>query len=327
MATITNESNLIIIEDNTGRYKYPKGIISYKVNDSTENITIYNIYTKKPLHVFDRTVITNPSNSSLAELETGLDSFFGGILDYALDVSAGNISNQEAIFILGENPDVDSAAEEDIWGQGGTKVWLTSAETMDLVSTSANDTALGTGARVIQVTGVDGSFNEVVELVPLNGVTPVTTTNSFLAINKMIAVTSGSTLSNEGIIRATQSTSLNIEDYIGIGLSISMSAHYVVPLGKSMYMNRAELNSVRDAAQSPIIEFKGQIRQNVNSNADASWIQIYDKLLDTATMNSLDVEPTVYFKLEETSYFRAVANTDENNTDFRVRLYAVQVTE
>jgi hypothetical protein len=49
------------------------------------------------------------------------------------EVSAGRVSGASWVLIRGHNPDIDSAASEDIWEGGGTLSYLTSAETMDIV--------------------------------------------------------------------------------------------------------------------------------------------------------------------------------------------------
>lgn len=47
------------------------------------------------------------------------------------------------------------------------------AITLEVVSDSANDTALGTGARSVTVQGLDINWNEIEQTVPTNGLTPV----------------------------------------------------------------------------------------------------------------------------------------------------------
>ena len=49
------------------------------------------------------------------------------------------------ISILGHNADVDAAASEEIWENGGNLIYLSAAEAMDLVSTDAKDTDFAVG--------------------------------------------------------------------------------------------------------------------------------------------------------------------------------------
>ena len=57
-------------------------------------------------------------------------------------------------------------------------------------SSSANDTALGTGARTIMITGIDENYLSQSEVVEMNGGTTVTTTNDWLGVNRVIVLSS-----------------------------------------------------------------------------------------------------------------------------------------
>jgi len=76
----------------------------------------------------------------------------------------------------------------------------TSAATINIASTSANDTLAGTGARALLITGLDADWELLTETVLMSGQTPVTTSSSFLRINNMLVVSVGSLGFNEGDI-------------------------------------------------------------------------------------------------------------------------------
>lgn len=75
-----------------------------------------------------------------------------------------------------------------------------SAATLSVSSSNANDTSAGTGLRTFQLYGLDGSDSPVNEIITLNGTTAVTTTNSYKRITKTVALTTGSLYSNVGNI-------------------------------------------------------------------------------------------------------------------------------
>ena len=77
---------------------------------------------------------------------------------------------------------------------------------MIIASTSANDTAGGTGARDWLIFGLDAQFNQIEEEGSMNGQTAVTTTTVFHRVNEIIHLTAGSLLTNEGTISVTAST-------------------------------------------------------------------------------------------------------------------------
>lgn len=77
-----------------------------------------------------------------------------------------------------------------------------------LVSTSALDTAAGTGARTVRITYYTATFTgPFTETVTLNGVTPVNTVSSTICyIEKIDVMTAGSTGSNAGVINLKAAT-------------------------------------------------------------------------------------------------------------------------
>jgi hypothetical protein len=81
---------------------------------------------------------------------------------------------------------------ETIWAEGGLYSYLTAATVLKVSSSSVNDTSAGTGARTVELSGLDADYNEISELVTLNGQTPVNTTKLFLRINRMVVRSAGS---------------------------------------------------------------------------------------------------------------------------------------
>lgn len=150
----------------------------------------------------------------------------------AFDVPLGRVPGVTNVLRAGFNGTID-AVQEDIWNVGGLQVYLTSAELMDLVSTDANDTSAGTGAQTIAIEGIDGNFDEVLEVISLNGLTPVTTVNSFLRIYRMVTIAAGTTASNEGVVTITSATSANIQGQMDISQNSSSTFQYTIPRAKT----------------------------------------------------------------------------------------------
>lgn len=78
----------------------------------------------------------------------------------------------------------------------GNHTWNSSNQSMEVVSSSANDTVVGSGARKVRVEGVfinaDGLFELAYEIVELNGTTPVVLSTEFREVNTMYVVEYGS---------------------------------------------------------------------------------------------------------------------------------------
>jgi len=151
-----------------------------------------------------------------------------------LQISFGNFTNASAFAKQGQNPDIDMGVAEDLWEQGGLFVFPAAAELLDVVSTSTDDAAAGTGARTITIEGLDANFLEIVEIVTMNGTTPVPTVAAFLRVNKAFVSTAGSTKSNVGTLTADNTTSSNVLINMRPTDGISMSSIFTVPAGKRL---------------------------------------------------------------------------------------------
>lgn len=177
-----------------------------------------------------------------AETDTGESKIikvnnFGSLvpIDFLIETARNNIKGAKIERILARNTDVD-LVEEDLWFAGGVESYLTSAETMSVVSSSANDTSAGTGARTVKLYGLDGSYNEFTETLVLNGTTTVITSNNFLRINKVDVVTAGSSGTSAGAISFTASTSLSTHANIPAGENRTGKSQFTIPAGKTGYL-------------------------------------------------------------------------------------------
>lgn len=120
---------------------------------------------------------------------------------------------------------------------------MSSADTMDVVSDSANDTSAGTGARSIKITGLDGNYNEIEETVTMNGTTSVTTTNTFIIIHRAIPKTAGSSETNDGNITITDTTGGTTQALIDATQHSTIQGFSMVPRGYHAVLIRWEINA------------------------------------------------------------------------------------
>lgn len=152
-------------------------------------------------------------------------------------VAQGYFDTLDNVFKFGFN-DAVGTAEETIWDEGGVYVYPSSAEQLTVSSSDVNDTSAGTGARTVQVFGLDGDYAEVDEIVTLNGQTAVTTVNSYLRVFRMAVLTAGSGGINAGVIYCgTGTVTGGVPDtvYARIteGEGQTLMAVYTVPAGKT----------------------------------------------------------------------------------------------
>jgi hypothetical protein len=154
---------------------------------------------------------------------------------YENRVSAGLESDAFCQYKFGFNGDVDSA-EETVWEQGGIYAYPAAATVMKVSSANANDTAAGTGARTVQIYGLDANYALVDEIVTLNGQTAVNTVNSYLRVYRMIVLSAGSGGQNAGVLYAgvgTVTSGVPATVYLTVtaGNNQTLMAFYTVPAG------------------------------------------------------------------------------------------------
>ena len=118
---------------------------------------------------------------------------------FELQVARGQIPGHYGLFKFGNNTIVGNSLET-IWAEGGLYSYLTAATVLKVSSSSTDDTSAGTGARTVELSGLDADYNEISDLVTLNGQTPVNTTKLFLRINRMVVRSAGSGGVNAGVI-------------------------------------------------------------------------------------------------------------------------------
>ena len=168
---------------------------------------------------------------------------------FELQVARGQIGWHYPLFKFGNNPTVGNSLET-IWAEGGLYSYLTAATVLKVSSSSVNDTSAGTGARTVELSGLDADYNEISELVTLNGQTPVNTTQSFLRINRMVVRSAGSGGANAGVIYAgtgTVTTGVPANVYASVngvtGANQSLMAIWTVPAGYTAYLLQYDVSN------------------------------------------------------------------------------------
>lgn len=151
--------------------------------------------------------------------------------------------------IFGQCVSIGSGALRDITQLGVNVTPLpTAAVTLEAVSGSANDTSAGSGARTIDVHGLDANYNEIEETVTLNGTTPVALSRSFLRVFAVHTRTVGSNGVAVGTV-SIQGTGGGTEyNRIAAGGNMSLQCVYTVPAGHAAYIT-AWRASATSAAQ------------------------------------------------------------------------------
>lgn len=166
----------------------------------------------------------------------------GGSLDYSISIASGNLEGVAYIEKFGMNTDVD-ADMETIWDGGGLYVYLSSPETMIVTSSDSEDSPTGTGARSVEVQGLDADYNVTTEIIPLGS----TGATSFIRVFRAKVQEAGASLVNEGTISIISSDTSTPKAQIvvngGVGLGQTFMAVYTVPAGKTAYLTQWTVGS------------------------------------------------------------------------------------
>ena len=135
--------------------------------------------------------------------------------------------------------------QEEIWNVGGIEAYLSTAETMNIVSDNVADDGApgGTGARTLTISGLDNDWMPISETITLNGTTDVTTTNSYLRVFRMVVNMAGSSGSNTGTITATTSTAASVHAKINPTDNQTLKINFSIPADKYGLITAAEMGT------------------------------------------------------------------------------------
>lgn len=122
-------------------------------------------------------------------------------------------------------------AGADVWVGQGAYPFQSSAQALEIVSSSANDAAAGTGARTVAVQGLDANFNQIQETVTLNGTSAVALANSYLRVNNVQVASAGSGNVNAGTVTLRLAGAGASQAVMSAGVGYAKQAIYTVPTG------------------------------------------------------------------------------------------------
>lgn len=165
----------------------------------------------------------------------------GNNFGWGVQVADGDIEGVSHIEKFGMNTDVDSN-KETIWDGGGIYTYIETAETLTVISNSGNDVPAGTGARTVEIQGMNSAGEVVVETVELFA----STVGEFKRVFRVKVKTSGANGVNEGTIIVTSDNTSSVLAIIGVdgtgnkaaGRGQTFMAQYTIPTGKTGYITQ-----------------------------------------------------------------------------------------
>ncbi len=166
---------------------------------------------------------------------------------FELQVSRGQIPGHSVRNLFGTNPAIGNVFVTP-WENNGPLPLLGAAQNLSIASTSASDTAVS-----ILVAGVDADYNAITEVVSLNGLTPVATTQQFFRINDLI------TASGNAVGDVTAIYSGTVYAKIVAGRGKNQAAIYTVPAGHSFYLGRIDAFTATTNNDTKVMTFRNKV--------------------------------------------------------------------
>lgn len=250
------------------------------------------------------------------------DPFLSIPANYIYQSALGNVANTSTWHKFGYNADIDTAAPEVIAAFGGSINIMTSADTLDVVSSDANDTSAGTGAQSVLITGIDENNAYQIEVVTMNGTTAVTTSNQWLGVNRVVVLSSGSNGSNVGNITIDDTAGIvGTQASIPAGDSSTQQMIFHTEINKTFLMSAIQINALKisGGGGDPRIFVRGFSYSRVT---DTTY-EVFRKRIDTAISNDsfTNFDVPLVFTGREVIYF--TAETDVNNTEISGRFTGI----
>lgn len=191
-----------------------------------------------------------------------------GPQDFYFEAARGNIRNTSVVLKFGANTDIDTG-KEDIWDGGGIWVAPTQSRLHVITSTNATDASDSTGARTMEISGLDGDGVLQEETLILSGTNSVTTTGSYLIIYRMVVKTAGNDGANNGDIIARAAVDGTVTAQISITRNQTLMAITQVPTNTeacivSFYANTNSWVGNNNADICLMVKEPGEVFQTKN---------------------------------------------------------------
>jgi hypothetical protein len=221
--------------------------------------------------------------------------------DAMLEIAHRRAPGVSTFHLFGFNRSIETSYET-VWNNGGGLYqFLSSASTLTLVSDSAADT-MG-----IYISGLDENYQEVTDLVSLNGLTPVVSNQAFYRVNQ-VTIVSGE---NTGNITVTAGA---VEQaYIEAGLGNAQGIIYTVPAGKSLYIYTAHFTS-------------GTVNPNkylFSRGCTVSSSGRVNRFWESTFATNISFDLTVPFRVPEKTDFTLEAKSSSSSNELSVYLGCV----
>ena len=242
-------------------------------------------------------------------------------LDYLAQIVAntgGNSAGDGLWNKFGYNNDVDTGTEV-VASFGGTFTPLTTATTMSIVSTSANDDDGGTGCNSIVIYGIDEDRNEQIELITMNGLAPVVTASTWLGVNRVVMFLCGSGMVNDGDINITSVNDASYMAQMPANEGVTQQCIFHVPANKSLITSWLFINVLNRGKNAELT-----VKMWVYSAVSNGKQEVFKVDIDTQNSNgSVQLNPNLPFPITEKTVVWLDCTSDTNDIIINARFSGI----
>jgi len=261
-------------------------------------------------------------------ITTGWDASRIQTVDFFLEVSKGNVADHSFVPLFSQHKLSASAGELTMWPLAADPdqqdyVFPTVSGPLNIVSTSVNDAAAGTGIQSVRILGLDASFNQIEEDVTMNGTTVVVTTKSFFRVNQFFGTAGGSVGSAVGQICAltTLEPVTQVEvSIIPIGASTDRQIVFTVPADHRLYFQSLAYGFTEKKAG--FAAYRPVLKNNVTGLTSSARILLVDNETNQTT-ESMDLSLGIPEKVDVV----IKATTDLVDVPITMQLSAILVKD
>lgn len=255
--------------------------------------------------------LTAPINGTLAE---NFDAIVTRPTDYNTEVAEGKREGVSLWNKFGYNDDIDVGTEV-IASWGGTFTPLTTAGTLLISSSSANDTSGGTGCNSIVIFGIDADRNEQIEVVTMNGTSTVNTVSTWLGINRVAMFLCGTGQSNDGAIAILSSVGGATMALMPVNGGVTQQCIFFVPTNHNFIMEWLMINVLNKGKNAELT-----VKMWVYSAVSNGKQEVFRVDIDTAVTNEpININPNLPFPITEKTVVWLECTSDTANVILNAR--------
>jgi hypothetical protein len=261
-----------------------------------------------------KAALNAPTDSVLAQ---DYDATVVRPTDYHYEVALGRRQGATLWNKFGYNADIDIGTET-IWAYGGSFARMTAADTLNIVSSSANDdgSPAGTGAQSVIIYGLDANYVAQTEVVTLNGTGAVTTSSTWIGVNRVSVYLAGSLGYNDGNITVTRTTGGSVQAYMPLQEGTTQQCFFFVQDNHQALMDWLYITLVKNAGGT---QPKVTIKCFVTSLVSGARYEVFRDYLNGSVENRTELTPSQPFVVGERSLIEFNATHDVDNTEISCR--------